>query len=178
MIIYLSNRRIYADIFVRSVGLLLPHTIQKFTLENYTGDVAAKLLIVDGENLHTQTLKKIIRQNLDTTIILLSDKTVKLNGLMACVSNKLPFQKIAEICHFWLTNEIEKPSHQIDKIDEILLRDLALGKSNKEIAYARKLPLSTLKFYLQKLYKRMGVKNRTQAALKAREFIVLYSDET
>lgn len=48
-----------------------------------------------------------------------------------------------------------------------LLRLLALGASNKEIATELKLLEVTVKSYLTRLFARMGVKNRAQAAVMA-----------
>ena len=48
-----------------------------------------------------------------------------------------------------------------------VLRELANGKSNKEIAENLKISMSTVKNYLYDIYPKLGVYDRTQAALFA-----------
>jgi len=50
-----------------------------------------------------------------------------------------------------------------------VLRLIAVGKSNKEIASARKRSEETIKRQVASLYKKLGVENRTSAAAVARE---------
>lgn len=56
--------------------------------------------------------------------------------------------------------------------DIMLLKSLHRGLSDKQISFDMGLPLSTVKYYLRCLYKKLNVSNRTQAALAAHEFIV------
>ncbi len=53
--------------------------------------------------------------------------------------------------------------------EQVLLKDLMRGQQDKQIAYNHDLPLHTVKYRLRSLYDKMGVMNRTQAALMARE---------
>lgn len=46
-----------------------------------------------------------------------------------------------------------------------ILSLVAAGKQNKEISYEMKLPHQTVKNYLSGIYKKIGVYNRTQAAV-------------
>jgi len=52
-----------------------------------------------------------------------------------------------------------------------ILALLATGKSNKEIANLLDVSAHTIKNHLAKLYRRLGVSNRTQAVMKAGEVI-------
>jgi DNA-binding NarL/FixJ family response regulator len=53
----------------------------------------------------------------------------------------------------------------LDEREIELLRFIAAGASNKEIALKTGLREVTVKFYLSRLFKRLGVKNRSQAAV-------------
>jgi DNA-binding NarL/FixJ family response regulator len=44
---------------------------------------------------------------------------------------------------------------------------IALGMSNREVAAELYLSVDTVKTYVRRLYSKLGVRNRTQAALKA-----------
>jgi DNA-binding NarL/FixJ family response regulator len=61
---------------------------------------------------------------------------------------------------------------KITSEDQILLQALLQGVQDKQIAYERDLPLHVVKYRLRTLYDKMGVANRTQAALMARELII------
>ena len=49
------------------------------------------------------------------------------------------------------------------KREKIILQFLADGSSNKELAESMKISINTVKFHLSNLYKKLGVKNRSQA---------------
>jgi DNA-binding NarL/FixJ family response regulator len=51
-----------------------------------------------------------------------------------------------------------------------VLAMLALGYRNREIAHELFLSVDTVKTYVRRVFQKLGVNNRTQAALKAREF--------
>lgn len=53
-----------------------------------------------------------------------------------------------------------------------LLNALAYGYSDKEISDMHNIPLSMVKYYLRRLYRKLGVLNRVQAALAARQIHV------
>ena len=50
-----------------------------------------------------------------------------------------------------------------------MLRLLAAGCSNREIAEALSLSVGTVKWYTGQLYGKLGVESRTQAVARARE---------
>ncbi len=50
-----------------------------------------------------------------------------------------------------------------------VLRYLALGLQNKQIAYEMGISISTVKLHLNGIYTRLRVNNRVQALLRARE---------
>ncbi len=49
----------------------------------------------------------------------------------------------------------------------ILLKELMRGQQDKQIASTHEIPLHIVKYRLRKLYDKLGVMNRTQAALIA-----------
>ena len=53
--------------------------------------------------------------------------------------------------------------------EQILLKALLKGQQDKQIAHAYDLPLHIVKYRLRTLYDKLGVMNRTQAALIAHE---------
>ena len=50
---------------------------------------------------------------------------------------------------------------------------IAQGLSNPEIARKRILAVSTVRWYVKQIYQKLGVHNRTQAAVQARELNLL-----
>ncbi|WP_345348939.1 LuxR C-terminal-related transcriptional regulator [Candidatus Villigracilis affinis] len=54
-----------------------------------------------------------------------------------------------------------------------ILRLIAQGFSNPEIAQKRSLAVSTVRWYVKHIYRKLGVHNRTQAAAQAREMRLL-----
>lgn len=66
----------------------------------------------------------------------------------------------------------EEGNAKITLEDKVLLEALLQGVQDKQIAYERDLPLHIVKYRLRTLYDKMGVANRTQAALMARDIII------
>lgn len=58
---------------------------------------------------------------------------------------------------------------QLSQREQQVWEGLALGKSNKEIARDLDVRETTVKLHVKTLYRKLGVSNRTQAALLARE---------
>lgn len=52
-----------------------------------------------------------------------------------------------------------------------LLRALLEGHQDKQIAHHNDIPLHRVKYQLRTLYDKIGVNNRTQAALRAKEIL-------
>jgi DNA-binding NarL/FixJ family response regulator len=57
--------------------------------------------------------------------------------------------------------------------EQELLQQIALGRSNKEIAYSLSLSPNTIKMYTSRLYRKLGVRRRTEAIARARELELL-----
>jgi LuxR family maltose regulon positive regulatory protein len=58
-----------------------------------------------------------------------------------------------------------------------ILQQIAAGLSNKEIASKLALSTNTVKMYTSKLYRKLGVRRRTEAILRARELGLLSQDK-
>ncbi len=86
-------------------------------------------------------------------------------GLMVGGHVFVPFE-------FMQQKEDVKPLHNLTKRENEVLQGLAKGKSNKEIARDLELQEVTIKLHVKTLCRKLGVNNRTQAALMlARETI-------
>jgi NarL family two-component system response regulator LiaR len=68
------------------------------------------------------------------------------------------------------TKRQEPPPGSLTSRELDVLRHLAIGKTNREIAAELHLSLSTVKGHLERLINKLGVSDRTQAAVKAVEF--------
>lgn len=62
-----------------------------------------------------------------------------------------------------------RPTHTLSDGERDVMRHLLAGRSNKEIAALAGISLASVKFYVRKLCTKMGVKNRTQLAVMARD---------
>ena len=58
-----------------------------------------------------------------------------------------------------------------------ILRLLALGKTNRQLAQDLRVSLSTVKTYMQRVIGKLGVSDRTQAAVRAAELGLLPEQE-
>lgn len=63
-----------------------------------------------------------------------------------------------------------RPGEELTPRERDVLAALARGLSNKEIAFDLNIQVVTVKLHVRGICRKLGVSNRTQAALKAREF--------
>jgi two-component system nitrate/nitrite response regulator NarL len=63
-----------------------------------------------------------------------------------------------------------RPGEELTPREREVLSALAHGLSNKEIAYDLNIQVVTVKLHVRGICRKLGVNNRTQAALKAQEF--------
>jgi DNA-binding NarL/FixJ family response regulator len=66
--------------------------------------------------------------------------------------------------------ESSVPSTTLTQREQEVLALMALGKSNREIAHELYLSVDTVKTHVRTLFQKLGVSNRTQAALTAAEY--------
>jgi two-component system, NarL family, response regulator LiaR len=62
------------------------------------------------------------------------------------------------------------PSTTLTQREQEVLALMALGSSNREIAHELYLSVDTVKTHVRTLFQKLGVSNRTQAALTAAEY--------
>lgn len=98
-------------------------------------------------------------------------KTLKPKSLL----NALRFMAMGEVYAplAFMTQEHSEPDHpvlaKLSSREREVLKGVRAGKSNKQIARDLDLAEPTIKLYLKTLYRKLGVSNRTQAALLAQE---------
>jgi NarL family two-component system response regulator LiaR len=66
--------------------------------------------------------------------------------------------------------EVASPSTTLTQREQEVLALMALGSSNREIAHELYLSVDTVKTHVRTLFQKLGVSNRTQAALTAAEY--------
>ena len=92
-----------------------------------------------------------------------------LKGIQAILKGELWFSRQTISKHFMLSRQLnlgnDFDSHGLTSRERQLLRFLALGKTNKEIAQEQCISLNTVKTHLYNIYGKINVMNRTQAAL-------------
>ena len=76
---------------------------------------------------------------------------------------------VAEFARLSSPGSSSGASHQLSPREHDVLRQVARGRTNKEIAGALHVTEGTVKNHLTNIFSRLGVLDRTQAALKARE---------
>lgn len=172
MIFYYSNQSVCADIFIRSLRFVLKENIEQFSFSCSKPNQSVDLVIIDGEGIHPQQLKKIVSFHEGCPAIFISNRKFKFLDVAAVVPYCTPVHEIADICRLFLGEKAIKENTFFTMVEELLLKGLEQGQSNKEMARGYDLPLSTVKYYLRNLYKKMGVNNRTQAALKLHETVL------
>ena len=94
-------------------------------------------------------------------------------GAVGVFSLETPIQDILNFICISL-NELRKESvkQTLSRKDLVVLKSIMKGASNKEIARKYGLTVSAVKYHARYLFKKLGVKNRTQAALLGRKIIV------
>lgn len=70
-------------------------------------------------------------------------------------------------------NTVQELIEPLTKQEQELLRQIVMGRSNKEIAVSLSLSPNTIKMYTSKLYRKLGARRRTEAISRARELELL-----
>src|SRR3989304_4461786 len=108
-----------------------------------------RILIADDQRLFRQSLKYLLEQ--EREIIVVGEAADGQDAFTLSQSNKT-------------TEPDSRFIHLTEKEKETLIL-LAEGKSNKEIADVMCVSIETIKSHLQAIYKKLGVKSRTEAAI-------------
>jgi|GEM_PF-2745821 len=171
MIYYYGRESIATDMYLHGLRVCLGCDVYFFegALENRDID----LLILNSRDIHWKTQRKMIDMAVHQwgcPVVLMSDKEELLPDINAVVPVDIAADKLADICQC-LIGDKAAPADNIKFSfeEESILRNLMLGHSNKQIAREYDFTLSSVKYYLQNIYKKLSVDNRTQAALKLHE---------
>ena len=125
-----------------------------------------RVALVSGE-----ASRDIVEQALNAGAAGFIPKTLPAKSMISAIK----FMVMGEqyIPHNFLTAEGELPVHQLlEKLSQRerqVLKGLSEGKRNKDIALDLTITEPTIKFHVKSVYRKLGVANRTQAALLARE---------
>ncbi len=173
MILFYDERQVAADMFIKNLSLFLDgEVIQPFSLDDIDSNTQPKLLIVEGQNTHPRRLYKIAALYPNVPMIVISDKNFKNLDVTGVISTSTPVKQIADICCLILQKTRERKAFNFNLTEEMFLKKLVQGASNREISRESGLASSMVKYHLQNIYSKMGVKNRTQAAIMADKFIL------
>lgn len=125
-----------------------------------------RVALVSGE-----ASRDIVEQALNAGAAGFIPKTLPAKSMISAIK----FMVMGEqyIPYNFLTAEGELPVHQLlEKLSQRerqVLKGLSEGKRNKDIALDLTITEPTIKFHVKSVYRKLGVANRTQAALLARE---------
>ncbi len=118
-----------------------------------------------------EATREIAEQALDMGAIGFVPKTLPAKSLVNAIKFMAMGEKYAPL--EFMTAEPEPNNHPLlsglTERETQMLRGLTEGKSNKEIARDLELSEPTVKLHVKTLYRKLGVANRTQAALIARD---------
>ena len=125
-----------------------------------------RVALVSGE-----ASRDIVEQALNAGAAGFIPKTLPAKSMISAIK----FMVMGEqyIPYNFLTAEGELPVHQLlEKLSQRerqVLKGLSEGKRNKDIALDLTITEPTIKFHVKSVYRKLGVANRTQAALLARD---------
>jgi DNA-binding NarL/FixJ family response regulator len=78
-----------------------------------------------------------------------------------------------------LVRELQSPAHPVPLTDREreVLREIAIGRTNKEIARSLDIALTTVKSHVRTILDKLGMESRTQAALHAVRYHILSEED-
>lgn len=175
------------DILLISRQPLLVRSFQAYSrcclrkLRICTPDVPDKpglsAVLIDAKYMHIKTLRKIIRQHSDVPVFILMSAERKpqlfgVEGVAGVFLQGISKRKLIQAIELFLKDKAPKSRKCMSIKETIILDYLSTGQSDKEIAIHLGVPLSTVKYHVRKLFKKLEVSNRTEAALIAPEISV------
>ncbi|MCI0714251.1 MAG: protein kinase [Chloroflexi bacterium] len=111
-----------------------------------------------------------------------------INGIIQKATAKNPAHRYADALELAsalgeLTSRQETTSPEsivesLTRREQEILQLIIEGHSNREIAQALFVALSTVKWYVNQIYKKLNVRNRVQAIIRARELNLIFTDVT
>ena len=171
MIFYFGKNKIQGEMVAKNLQGYLKREIKYFSFQDILYDFKPSLVIIDSIDIHSKTLKKLAQQYPCSTI-LISDRSFKNISFTAILSEGGSVRELSHICQSLLLYKNETHDRQLDVVEAVILKYICNGHSNREIAKRLDYPVSKVKYYLRKIYDQLNVKNRTQAAMIARDIIL------
>ncbi len=169
MILYYCEKDVYTDVFIQSLSMFLSKPVEILSFNKTYKTDLIELIVIDGATLHAQRLGKVLKQFKGVPVVFLSDGIYKNSQITLQVQANTPASDVAKIVLKQLhLSDLYKDIH-FNKKEEKLLNGLEKGLSNKQISRQIDMPIHNVKYHLQNIYAKLGVDNRTQAALKLRD---------
>ncbi len=134
-----------------------PTCLQKIRSDNLPVRVLILSAFGDAHSLRT-----VIESGADGFALKTDPPQTTLTAIRQVAAGQLVFPQAARR---WLTQPAPEPNALTDREQDVL-KLLAEGQSNTQIAYELSLSENTVKFHLRNIYAKLGVTNRTEAAAK------------
>ena len=168
MIIYIAPDNLYhRTVFTALKNMLVGQEIIAMPEDEVRVNPEATLTLYHAKAIHPQTLKKVQRHYPRVPILLVTQSQFKEQNLSLGYSASV--FDISQYVRCFLNDVQRAPCRNLTYKEKLILAELRLGKSNKEIARFYDLPLTTVKYYLNTLYAKLGVQNRGQLKREAIE---------
>lgn len=124
-----------------------------------------------------ETLKKAVSKRLILPF-LINERLVRIlretrNELRARSEELILVAFISEIFSYYDTVRTTQDNGLLSNREQDIIQQLALGKSNKEIARVFELTENTVKFHLKSIYKKLSVNSRTQSIVVAKNLGII-----
>jgi DNA-binding NarL/FixJ family response regulator len=126
------------------------------------------LVLIDTHGLRQGTIKKLIAREHAVPVFIIGKSGFAPIDVAGRFDPSLSMSVIFEALHLY-RNESGKVPAGLTAREAVLLAHLSRGACNKTIARQTGEPLPRIKYALSSIYRKMGVANRTQAALAARD---------
>lgn len=173
MIYFYSNRPIYADIFIRAFQEMTGLSVEHLLGADIEKSGVPEIFIVDSVGLHLRVITRISSVYTACPVVVISDKPNLPIDCAALIPDGESVGGIIRVCQILLGRVSDgRPASLFSLEEEVLFKPLMRGDSNKEMARDLGIPVSVVKYHLEGLYKKIGVRNRAQAAIKISETIL------
>lgn len=168
IIILISDEPVFTRAFLSYANYI--NAGFEFITEPDSDDVSPSGVLIDGEGLTQARLKRALKMYNHLPIFLIHSNLKKLKhqnivGYFDVATSK---KEIIYLMNVFYGDTLNRPEHQdfaFKGFESAVLDRLATGQSNKDIARYLNAPLSRVKYAVTRIFKKLGVRNRTQVAL-------------
>lgn len=172
-ILILSSQRILVNAFVSYAKAI----DKKITITEKADKSALKpdIILIDAAFSQGKKNREQINRYKDHPVFIMNINKKKkslfgVNNITGVFEDNTPIDEIIKIISIFDNRAKEDSLYNMLSITEqIILESLGKGLPDKAIARDNNLTLTMVKYHVRGLYKKLGVSNRTQAALKAQE---------